>query len=1159
MSFVHLHCHSEFSLLDGANRIDDLIERALEFEQPALAITDHGNLHAAWEFQEKARKAALRPIIGMEAYVATADRRARTRNSPGERNYYHLILLAQNLAGYRNLVKLSSLAYTEGFYGKPRVDRELLAKYNEGIIVSSACMAGEVATHLLGDRPDEARRAAEWYADVFKDRYYLEVQAHNSGEQKLLNERVLALAGTLNLPVIATNDAHFLRAEDHDAHDVLLCIGLKKDRTDADRMRYDRGLFFKSAPEVREWFPTRPDVLENTLKIADQVDVQFGKKYHVPSFPLPKGVKTENELLVKLAKDGTKQRYGTPLPANVKERLEYELDVITTTGYAGYFLIVADFIKAARDRGIPVGPGRGSAAGSIVAYALRITDVCPLKYDLLFERFLNPERVSMPDIDVDFCEERRGEVIEYVRDKYGRDSVGQIITFGTLKSRAAIKDVGRVLGFTPGETDAIAKLIPNAPNYSLTVREAISKVPEVRKLYEQDERHQQLFDFAIALEGLSRHAGIHAAGVVIAPGPLDEYVPICTQESKGSGSGSDERVVVTQYDMNMLEHAGMLKMDFLGLTTLTVIHDALVAIKARRGTDIDLDAIPYDDDATYRMLRAGRTAGVFQFESPLATDMVRSMRADSFDDLVASNALMRPGPLDAGMHKTYCRRKKGEEPVSYALPELEEILKPTYGVITYQEQVMRIAQRLAGISLAEADVLRKAMGKKDDELIRRELGKFTEKAIAHGHDPRIITELAGQIETFGRYGFNKSHSVAYSVLSYQTAYLKAHYPAEFMASLLSSCIGDTDSVVKYINEARDLGLQILPPDVNESGYKFTVVADARIRFGLGAVRNVGRSAIDSIIAARATAPITTLYELCERVDLRTCNKRVFEALIFAGALDGLGHRAQLAAALDGAMQSASLVQHEKASGQGSLFGDFGAATEDKQHIAPTLPAIKPLSESERLQREKEILGFYISGHPLEPFRAECELLASHTVAGLGHWTEQTVSIGCVVTAVRRQVSKKSGAEFARLVVEDFSGAGEVLVFPEAWAAIGDKVQTDVPVLLKGSYSRRDQGVDNPTFIVESITRLAELRTTGQIAVALELAVESGLAGSVMKDVRAVAESHPGSAPLEVHWKGPDGATTRFRSSSLNVSTAGASLLELRALLGEERVRLVRGS
>ena len=619
-------------------------------------------------------------------------------------------------------------------------------------------------------------------------------------------------------------------------------------------------------------------------------------------------------------------------------------------------------------------------------------------------------------------------------------------------------------------------------------------------------------------------------------------------------------MVVTQYDMNMLEKAGMLKMDFLGLTTLTVIHDTLVAIKARRGVDIDLDTIPYDDAATYLMLRTGRTAGVFQFESALATDTVRAMHADRFDDLVASNALLRPGPLDAGMHKVYCRRKKGEEPVSYALPELEEILAPTYGVITYQEQVMRIAQRLAGISLAEADVLRKAVGKKDSDLIKKELGKFITKAIARGFDKKTIEDIAGQIETFGRYGFNKSHSVAYSVLSFQTAYLKAHFPAEFMASLLSACIGDTDSVVKYINEARDLGLQILPPDVNESGYKFTVIADDRIRFGLGAVRNVGRSAIDSIIAARATAPLATLYELCERVDLRSCNKRVLEALTFAGALDALGHRAQLAAALDGAMQSASLVQHERSSGQGSLFGDNGAATEDgNQHIAPTLPAIKPMSESERLQKEKEILGFYISGHPLEPYRAEVELLASHTIAKLGHWTDKPVSIGCVVTAVRRQVSKKSGAEFARLAVEDFSGAGEVLVFPEAWAALGNKVQTDVPVLIRGSYSRRDQGVENPTFIVEGVTRLAELRTTGQIAVAIELAAGCGLEGAVMQDVRAVAESHPGAAPLEVHWRGADGATTRFRSSTLTVSTAGASLLELRALLGEERVRLVRGS
>ncbi len=1160
MSFVHLHCHSEYSLLDGANRIDDLIARALEFEQPALAITDHGNLHGAWDFQEKARKAKLKPIVGMEAYVAIGDRRARARPAPGARPYYHLVLLAQNATGYRNLVKLTSLAYTEGFYVKPRVDRELLARYSEGLIISSACMAGEVATHLLANDYAAAKSAASWYADLFQDRYYLEVQAHDSPGQARLNERIFALAKDTGLPVIATNDAHFLRSEDHDAHDVLLCIGLGKDRTEADRMRYDGGLYFKSAPEMASRFPDRPDVLENTLRIADQAGTELRKSYQVPSFPLPEGVDTENEFIIRLAEAGARERYGDPLPQNVRERLDYELGVITKTGYAGYFLIVADFIRAARDRGIPVGPGRGSAAGSLVAYSLRITDVCPLRFDLLFERFLNPERVSMPDIDVDFCFERRGEVIEYVRQKYGRESVGQIITFGTMKSRAVVKDVGRVLGFTPAETDQLAKLIPNLPNYSLTVKEAIRKVPEVSQLYRNDQRYHQLLDYAMALEGLSRHAGVHAAGVVIAPGPIDEYVPVCTQSSRGSGGDADETVVVTQYDMNALEKAGMLKMDFLGLTTLTVISDTLAAIRQRTGSAPDLDSLSLEDPETYRILRAGRTAGVFQFESPLATDMLRSMRTDRFDDLVASNALMRPGPLDAGMHKVYCQRKRGEEPVTYLLPELKEILSMTYGVITYQEQVMRIAQTLAGISLAEADVLRKAVGKKDSELIRLELGKFIEKAVGRGHARKIIEEIAGQIETFGRYGFNKSHSVAYSILSYHTAWLKTHYPAEFMAALLTSQIGDTDSVVKYINEARELRLDVLPPDINESGYKFTVVGERRIRFGLGAIRNVGRSAIESLIGARADGPVKTLYELCDRIDLRLCNKRVLEALIGAGALDSLeGHRAQLLAVLDTAIQEASLRQQERASGQGSLFGGEGGDPQRTDHAPPVLPNVAPQGESERLTREKEILGFYISGHPLEPFRAECELFASHTVAQLGTWAEGSMTLGIVVTAIKRQVSKRTGAEFARLTVEDFSGSSEVLVFPEAWSILSDRIRTDVPLLLKGGYSRRDQTEENATFIVEGITRFEEIRASGQMAVSIDLALDAGMPHEVMDDVRAVVEAHHGSTPLELRWSDGNGSRARLRSRSLKLAATGAALTELRALLGTERVRLVRGS
>ena len=1193
MSFVHLHCHSEYSLLDGANRIEDLIRRALELEQPALAITDHGNLHAAWEFQDKARKAGLRPIVGMEAYVAPGDRRQRGRTGPDVKPYFHLVLLATDRTGYRNLVKLSSLGYTEGFYSRPRIDRELLEQYGEGLIVSSACMAGELASHLLADRPDAAREAATWYAERFPGRYYLEVQAHKSEGQEKLNERIFGLASELNLPVIATNDSHFLKAENHDAHDVLLCIGLGKDREDRDRMRYDRGLYFKSHLEIAEHFPNRPDVLENTLQIADRVSLSLSKQISVPSFPLPAGATTENDLLVKLSAEGAKARYGDPLPQHVKERLDYELDVITKAAYAGYLLIVADFIQAARDRGIPVGPGRGSAAGSLACYALGITDVDPLTYDLLFERFLNPERVSMPDIDVDFCFERRGEVIDYVREKYGKDAVGQIVTFGTLKSRAAVKDVGRVLGFTPAETDALAKLIPNQPNYSLSVKEAVEKIGEVAKLYRDDDRYRRLLDYAIELEGLSRHTGVHAAGIVIAPGPLDEYVPVFTQELKNkreSGIGNREsnggaesrvtshesrnesRVIVTQYDMNALEQSGMLKMDFLGLTTLTVIHDALDSIEKRSGTRPDLAKIDPADPETYRMLRLGRTVGVFQFESPLATDMLRAMRCDRFDDLVASSALMRPGPLDAGMHRVYQRRKRGEEPVTYALPELRQILEPTYGVITYQEQVMRIAQVLAGISLAEADVLRKAVGKKDKELIQEELGKFTTKAVARGYKPHVIGELASQIETFGRYGFNKSHSVAYSIISLQTAWLKCHHPADFMAALLSSAIGDTDSVVKFINESRELGLEVLPPDVNESGYKFTVIGDNRMRFGLGAIRNVGRGAIESILAARRERPFDSLFDLAERVDLRLCNKRVFEALIHSGALDGLnGHRAQHLAVLDTAIMEASLKAAEKEAGQASLFGvpeekDGGRPMGDGR--SPVLPNLAPLSESERLTREKEILGFYISGHPLEPFRAECELFATHTVSQLGRWEEGSVSIGAVVTAIKKQVSKRTGAEFARLTVEDFSGSSEILVFPEAWAALSHRVQSDVPMLIKGGYPRRDQGIDNPTFIVETVQRFEELRVSGQVAVSIDLAPahqvmddeatdSADLIPDVFKDVRAVLDAHPGSAPVEVRWKDQAGTAARLRSRSLKVAASGAALAELRALLGPSRVKLVR--
>jgi DNA polymerase-3 subunit alpha len=1277
MSFVHLHCHSEYSLLDGANRVGDLIDRAKEFEQPALALTDHGVMFGAWIFQERAKKAGLKPIVGMEAYVAPGSRtdRSRTRD---DRNYYHLVLLARDYEGYRNLAKLSSIGFTEGFYYKPRIDREVLARHGEGLIVSSACLAGEVARHLMADRWDEAREAAAWHAELFRDRYYLEVQAHDSPGQDELNSRIFKLAGEMGIPVVATNDAHFLRAGDHEAHDVLLCIGLGKDHADPDRMKYDDGLYFKNHLEIAERFPDRPDVIENTLRIADQVDLSFPKQYYVPTFPTQEeGFDTEEQMLREWVWRGAMERYGTAvvggdvagrqssvvgrgtegdgaperplssrgseategsavggaegdlqiprsarddsgesarddtagsardtgspgtddrrpttddhstLPAEVSDRIKYELDVITTLGYSGYFLITADFIRWARQHGIPVGPGRGSAAGSIVAYCTGITDICPLEFDLLFERFLNPERVSMPDIDVDFCFERRGEVIEYVRDKYGRDAVGQIITFGTMKSRAVVKDVGRTLGFLPAETDRLTKLIPNGPAYSLTVQEATEKVPEIRELYEGDGRYRKLLDYSMTLEGLSRHSSVHAAGVVIAPGPLDEYVPVCTQSTKGAGSGSGESIIVTQYDMTCLEKAGMLKMDFLGLKTLTVIHDAVETIRHRHGalrhpkTGIEYDAVekvPLDDADVYRMLSRGGTAGVFQFESALATDKLRALKADRFDDLIALNALVRPGPLDMGMDMVYIRRKLGQEQVSYPHPALQEVLEPTYGVIVYQEQVMRIAQILAGFSLAEADVLRKAVGKKDAELIRKELGGFIERAVEKGHERRLIQDLADQLEAFGRYGFNKSHSAAYSLIAYQTAWLKCHYPGEFMAALLSSVLDKSDDVVGYIASSRELGrslpercpkgLEVLPPHVNESNLKFTVVGDGvgAVRFGLAAIRGVGEGAVRSILAAReAEGPFESLFDFLCRIDLRLCNKRVVEGLICAGALDGFapGGRAQLLAALDPTFAAAQDIQRERESSQGGLFdvGDAPGASPLVQE--PPLPQVNPWSESDRLQREKEILGFFISGHPLDRFREEIALFDRVNTQNLKEYRDQKVELACVITDAARQISKRDGSEWGRVTVEDFYGTATVLAFGETWAQFRDLIRKDAPVLLSGSVSGRERDEEDPPVFLDRVVPLDSLRERGDLGICIELSAVAIDAERLERAKVALAGS-PGPAPVIVLWRHAAGGSSaaavdppRLRSRTLRITPREELIHELRESLGEESVRLVR--
>ncbi len=1175
MSFVHLHTHSEYSLLDGANRLTDLVHRAKEFEMPGLALTDHGCLFGAWSFHKLAKSEGVKPIIGMEAYVAPGDRRDRSKAGQGERAYYHLVILARDMEGYRNLVKLSSIGYTEGFYHRPRVDREVLAAHADGLVVSSACLAGEVARHLMADNWEGAREAASWYANLFEDRYYLEVQAHDSEGQAQLNEKIFKLSEEMGLPVIATNDAHFLQAEDHEAHDVLLCIGLGKDRSDTSRMRYDEGLYFKSAPEIAERFPDRPDVLENTLKIADGVNLGFEKKYHLPAFPLPEDHDDENEYLVFLATEGAKRRYGDPLPEAVQERLDYELGVITETGYAGYILITWDFIDWARRHGIPVGPGRGSAAGSIVAYSLWITNLDPLAFDLLFERFLYPERISMPDIDVDFCYERRGEVIEYVKEKYGKKAVGQIITFGTMKSRAVIRDVGRTLGIEPSETDRIAKMIPNTPGQSFTVEEAIEKLKEVKDLYDEGGRYKQLFDYSMTLEGLSRHSSVHAAGVVIAPGPLDDYVPVCIQTGKNASNGdASEAMHVTQYDMKCLEDAGMLKIDFLGLKTLTVIHDAVAAVVTRLGelrhpesgaVYASMDDVPLDDPAVYKMLARGGTSGVFQFESRLAIDKLRAMRCDRFDDLVATNALIRPGPLDTGMTDAYIRRKLGEDEIRYDHPDLEPVLESTYGIIVYQEQVMRIANVLGGYDMAEADVLRMAMGKKIASLIREELRQFVTKAVARGVEKRTAESLAEQIETFGRYGFNLSHAAAYSVIAYHTAWLKAHYPAEFMAALLSAVVSNTDDVVEYIGECRDLprylprlddGIQVLAPDVNESGWKFTAVGETQIRFGLGAIRGVGASAVTSILTAReAHGPFNAMFEFLERVDLRALNKRAVEALITAGALDSFGYRSQLLAGLDTAYSEISARKAEEEAGQASLFGTGEAAIEQKD---PGLPNVPEWSEQERLKREKEALGFFISGHPLDRYAEVVRAFDDVNTSNLKDHLGRPLDLACVVTKVQRQISRRDNAEWGKVTVEDFHGTATVLAFKDNWQKYKETLQQDAVVLVSGKVSGRERDEEDPPIFLDDALPLDGVPNSGQLALQIELPMGAELDDSVFARAKEILVAHPGTAPVELLLGSDNGIPAPvLRSRTLKADPSPDTIEALQEMFGKARVRLVR--
>ena len=1067
--FVHLHCHTEYSLLDGANKVDKLFQRIKMLKQPAVAMTDHGNMFGAVEFYREAISHGIKPIIGCEIYVAPTSRFEKKGVDRGPKEYNnHLILLAMNRDGYRNLCKLVSLGYMEGFYYKPRIDKELLKELNGGLIALSACLQGEVSQALSFGNVEKAKTAAESYLSIFGDRYYIEIQDNKLAEQEKVNRLLVEMARDLSIPVVATNDCHYGERDDFHAHDVLLCVQTGKTVTDDNRLKLETDeLYLKSAEEMIGGFDYCPGAVERTLEIAERchVEMEFGK-YHFPTYTPPKEISLD-DYLDELARSGLKERLADieepELRASYLERLEYELEVIKRMQFPGYFLVVADFINYAKQNGIPVGPGRGSSAGSLVAYALKITDLDPIRHVLLFERFLNPERRSMPDIDVDFCIRGRAQVIQYVKDKYGADRVAQIATFGTLKAKAAIKDVGRALGFTFAETDMIAKLIP-APkqgfDYPLT--ESMKMEPRLPELMKSDPRVKTLIEHALRLEGLVRHASTHAAGVVLSNLPLVDHLPLFVDKEGG---------IVTQFDMSCVEKIGLVKFDFLGLKTLTLIHDCLKLIESTQGVKIDLERLPLDDKKTYRLLCKGNTTGVFQLESTGIREMTVKIRPNCFEDLVAILALYRPGPLDSGMAEEYIKRKHGKENFKYLHPHLEPVLKDTYGVIVYQEQVMQIAQILGGYTMGDADILRRAMGKKDPEEMAAQRERFVEGARKKNIDEKTATEIFDQMETFARYGFNKSHSAAYALVSYQTAYLKSHYPVEFMAALMTSEMGDTDKVIKNLAECREKGIEVLAPDINESRSDFTPVG-AKVRFGLAAVKSVGEKAVEVILESRRRdGAFQSLFDFCRRVDLTAVNRRVIENLINCGAFDSTQvSRARMIGALDEAIRAGQAHQRDEASNQIDIFSLLGTPGKGQNRPGDVYPQVKEWSQQELLVFEKEALGFYITGHPLDKYDRVIKRVISGTAAGIKERpVAGEVKLAGVVSALKLRNTKK-GDRYGSFNLEDKTGFLEVIAWPEIYKKSAELLGSDDPIFIKG---KLEVGEDRMQIIANEIMPLPE--------------------------------------------------------------------------------------
>ncbi len=1165
--FVHLHVHTDYSLLDGACETTELLDEASRQKMPAVAITDHGNMFAAAKFFYEASKRDVKPIIGCEVYVAKGSRHDRgeknnggapvaagadrNEEEPGTRGSNHLVLLCESLEGYHNLIKLVSAGFLEGFYYKPRIDYDLLSKHSKGLIALGACLKGPVTEPVMHQKMDLARENAYRLRDIFgKNNFFLEIQDQGLDVDKGVNRDLLRLSKETGIPTVATNDCHYLHHEDAHAQEVLLCIQTGKTMGEANRMKFQTDQFyFKTAEEMARVFREVPDALSRTVDIAHRCNVKIDRIPNpFPEFKVPDG-ETPGSYFERVVRDGFAARVpglerlraagqlANPL-SEYEKRLTSEIKMIQQMRYEGYFLIVWDFIHYARTQDVPVGPGRGSAAGSLVSYALRITDVDPLQYNLLFERFLNPERVSMPDIDIDFCMRRRGELIEYVTQKYGRENVAQIITFGTMAAKAAVKDVGRAMDIPYGEVDRLAKLIPTTLGIELA--DALKEAPQLQSAVNSDQRLKDLMAVALRLEGLSRHASTHAAGVVISPKPLTDLVPVYK-------TNRDE--ITTQYDMNALERIGLLKMDFLGLTTLTVLHDTVEMIQRNRGVKVDLDSLTLDDVDTYKLFTRGDTTAIFQFESHGMRDILRRYQPTRIEDLTALNALYRPGPIQGGMIDDFINRKHGKKKVAYDLPQLKDILEETYGVILYQEQVMQIANRLASFSLGEADILRRAMGKKKKEEMAAQRAKFMTGCAGNKIPEKKADGIFNLMEEFAGYGFNKSHSCAYALLAYQTAYLKTHFPVEFIAALLTSETGNADKAVKYINEARGMSIKILPPDVNESDLYFTPVGEA-IRFGLAAIKNVGENTAKAICEARASGGrFKSLYDFCERIEVRFLNKRVFESLIKSGAMDSMGARESMVASIDDAVAAIQRAARIKESGQGGFF--FGGAGEPA-HVEFEMRDAAPWSEEERLGSEYAMLGFYVSGHPLEKYASKLDEIKSVCLSEIeGMRNGKEITVAALIVGTRPMRSKK-GARWAIFTIQDMTGIQELLAFPEAFGKLENTLKPRVPLLMKVRVQVEEAGTRLSLQEARSMEGMGEKVAVAPVRIRMNL---ENMAGDLVDRLQDIFVTFPGRNPVVFDIVRPDGTIAEM-ATERRVKVSAELLTAIRDACGPQAIDMV---